>query len=252
PWGWSRGLGPGGWAWRIGLILLVALLAWGTAGFLAFRSAVADANAKITKGAKQALDDPGGGITGTPENTLIIGSDARPGETRARADTIMIMRTDPKAGRIKYLSIPRDFRFDYAQVGASRLGLDRINVALRAGGQRFMIRAVKQLTGLPINHIIIIKFAGLKRVVDSLGGVTVNNPTAIVHCAYPGGTTVSFPKGRVELNGTRALEFARVRKCDDDFHRAARQQALVAALKGKVLSFWNLWRAPGPGPARLP
>jgi len=120
-------------------------------------------------------------------------------------------------------------------------------VALRAGGQRFMIRAVKQLTGLPINHIIIIKFAGLKHVVDSLGGVTVNNPTAIVRCAYPGGTTVSFPKGRVELNGTRALEFARVRKCDDDFHRAARQQALVAALKGKVLSFWNLWRAPWRG-----
>ena len=38
--------------------------------------------------------------------------DARKGKTRSRADTILIMRTDPDSGRIKYLSIPRDWRVD--------------------------------------------------------------------------------------------------------------------------------------------
>ena len=36
-----------------------------------------------------------------------------------------------------------------------------------------MIRAVKQLTGLPIHHLMVIKFNGFPKMVDSLGGVTV-------------------------------------------------------------------------------
>jgi anionic cell wall polymer biosynthesis LytR-Cps2A-Psr (LCP) family protein len=83
--------------------------------------------------------------------------------------------------------------------------------------------------------------------VDALGGVTVNNPTAIENCPYPGGRTVSFPQGRIELDGTRALEYARVRKCDDDLRRALRQQALLSGMRGEVLSLGNLWRAPWQG-----
>ena len=62
--------------------------------------------------ARAALDKPPGGLLGTPTNTLILGVDARKGKTRSRADTILIMRTDPDSGRIKYLSIPRDWRVE--------------------------------------------------------------------------------------------------------------------------------------------
>jgi anionic cell wall polymer biosynthesis LytR-Cps2A-Psr (LCP) family protein len=60
---------------------------------------------------------------------------------------------------------------------------------------------------------------------------------------------VSFPRGKLTLDGARALEYARVRKCDNDFARAARQQALVSALKGKVVSPGSLYRAPWRGAA---
>ena len=85
--------------------------------------------------------------------------------------------------------------------------------------------------------------------VDALGGVTVTNPTAIVNCPYEAGRTVSFPAGRIQLNGPQALEFSRVRKCDTDFNRALRQQAVVAGMKSKVLSLGRLWRAPWRGAA---
>jgi anionic cell wall polymer biosynthesis LytR-Cps2A-Psr (LCP) family protein len=39
----------------------------------------------------------------------------------------------------------------------------------------------------------------------------------------------------------------RVRKCDSDFERARRQQALISALKDRVLSFGSLPRAPWRG-----
>ena len=181
----------------------------------------------------------------TPTNILMVGSDARPGETRSRADTIMIMRLDPDSGRIKYLSIPRDFRV----YSGPRLGHIKITESFYHGGQRGIIRAVRRLTGLPIHHLMVINFRGFPRLVDDLGGVTVYNPTALTDCPYPGGRTVSFPQGNIDLNGERALMYARVRKgsCVSDFARAARQQAVLSALQKKVLSPLSLWNAPWNG-----
>jgi polyisoprenyl-teichoic acid--peptidoglycan teichoic acid transferase len=236
---WSlRGIGVLGWTWRIGVVLLVALLAWGGFGYWALSNADNVANSRVTPAGRRALA-PAGGLLGTPQNILVIGSDARGGEHRARADTIMIMRTDPDAGRIRYLSIPRDFRVDLP-----RMGPQKINAALFFYGQPGIIGAVRRLTGLPIHHIIVIRFQGLARLVDDLGGVTVDNPTALVDCPYPGGIRVSFPKGPVHLDGARALQYVRVRKCDSDLQRAARQQLLVSALKGRVVSLGSLYRAP--------
>ena len=242
---WSfKGLGPGGWVARVAILFLLVFVGWAVMGFIALNGAVKEANAKITPGAESALDPAPGGMLGTPTNTLVLGVDARPGESRSRADTILIMRTNPDTGRISYLSIPRDWRVDLPVVGTQK-----INAAYYFGGQKAMINAVKRLTGVPINHIMIVRFTGFPKMVHALGGVTVNNPTALVDCPYEGGRTVSFPAGRQELDGARALEFARVRKCDGDFSRALRQQAVVAGMKSKVLSPVNLWRAPWQGAA---
>ena len=240
---WSlRGVGPVTWIGRTLLVLLVAFVAWAGFGYWALNGAVGEANGKITESARKALDEPSGGMLGTPTNTLILGVDKRKGKTRSRADTILIMRTDPDSGHIKYLSIPRDWRVELPHYGTQK-----INAAFFFGGQAGMIRAVKRLTGLPINHLIVIKFAGFPKMVDALGGVTVTNPTAIVNCPYEDGKTVSFAAGRIQLDGPQALEFSRVRKCDTDFARALRQQAVVSGMKSKVLSLGGLWRAPWRG-----
>lgn len=239
-----RGLGPGGWVARGLLVLLLAVLVWGGLGFLALNGAVSESNGKITDSARAALDDPGGGMLGTPTNTLILGVDKRRGQTRSRADTILIMRTDPDSGRIKYLSIPRDYRVELPNQGTQK-----INAAFFFSGQAGMIRAVKRLTGLPIHHVIVVKFAGFPTMVDAVGGVTVNNPTALVDCPYEAGRTVSFPAGDIQLSGARALEYARARQgdCGGDFGRALRQQAVVAGLKDRVLAPSNLLFAPWRG-----
>lgn len=245
PWWSLRGLGPRAIARRVALVAVLALCVWLVIGFLTLRSAVNASNDRIQKGVPQLLADQPGGMLSNPTNILMIGSDARPGETRSRADTIMIMRLDPDSGRIKYLSIPRDFRV----YSGPRLGHIKITESFYHGGQRGVIRAVRRLTGLPIHHIMVINFRGFPRLVDDLGGVTVDNPTALTDCPYPGGRTVSFPKGELHLNGERALIYSRVRKgsCVSDFARAARQQAVLGALQKKVLSPLSLWNAPWNG-----
>jgi polyisoprenyl-teichoic acid--peptidoglycan teichoic acid transferase len=241
---WSfRGLGPGGWIGRVVLVLVVGFVFWLGAGYLALRGAVADANSRVTASARKALAPQDGGFLTSPTNTLLIGSDARTGKG-GRADTILIMRTDPNSGRVKYLSIPRDFRVEIPGYGQ-----EKINSAFSIAGQGGIIRAVTRLTGLPIHHIMVINFRGFPRLVNELGGVDVVNPTRLVDCYYENGKSVSFPRGRQRLNGANALAFARVRKCDSDFQRAARQQALVAGIKSEILSFGHLWKAPWQGAA---
>jgi polyisoprenyl-teichoic acid--peptidoglycan teichoic acid transferase len=241
---WSfRGLGPAGWIGRLVALFLAGFLVWAGAGYLALRGAVSDSNTRVTKSAQAALAPQNGGFLTSPTNTLIVGSDARTGKG-GRADTILIMRTDPESGRIKYLSIPRDFRVEIPGYGQ-----EKINSAFSIAGQGGIIRAVTNLTGLPIHHIMVINFRGFPKLVNELGGVDVVNPTALTDCYYENGQSVSFPQGRQRLNGTSALAFARVRKCDDDFRRAARQQALVAGIKSEILSFGHLWKAPWQGAA---
>lgn len=243
---WSlRGLGPGGWIARVAVLLIAGFVVWAFFGYLAIDGAVDEANSKITRSARAALDEPPGGMLGTATNTLILGVDARKGATRSkRADTVLIMRTDPDSGRIKYLSIPRDWR-----VELPAFGTQKINAAFTFGGQAGMIRAVKQVTGLPIHHLMVIKFSGFPKMVDAVGGITVNNPTALVDCPYEAGRTVSFPAGKIEMDGARALEYSRARQgdCGGDFGRALRQQAVVAGLKSEVVATSQLWRAPWRG-----
>ena len=242
---WSlRGLGVWGWTWRVGVLVVIGLLTWGVLGFLSVRGAVGEANSRVSASARRALT-PSAAMLSSPQNTLIVGSDARGGDKTSRADTIMIMRTDPGAGKVKWLSIPRDFR-----VQIPGHGTDKINAAYAYSGQKGIITAVKDLTGLPIHHLVVVKFNGVKNLVDSLGGITVNNPTAVRNCPYPGGP-VSFAAGQIDLDGDQALKFARVRKCDDDFHRAARQQALVAGIKGKFASITQIPWAPWHGAAAI-
>jgi len=91
----------------------------------------------------------------------------------------------------------------------------------------------------------------VKRMVDEMGGVTVNNPTPVRDCPYSGGLTVSFPRGQIELDGERALQYVRVRKCDGDIKRAARQQAFVTGLKAKMASLTSIPVAPWNGAAAI-
>jgi LCP family protein required for cell wall assembly len=240
---WSlRGVGPGGVALRLGAIALALVLLWATLGFLALRGAAASANKRISAGARAALTDPGGGLLGTPQTFLIIGSDADRGRTGARADTVMLMRTNPDTGHIRYLSIPRDLRVEVPGEGHVK-----ITEAYAYRGVRGVIRAIQREIGVPVNHVMVIDFKGVSKMVDAVGGVTVNNPYDLRQCPYPGGRLVTFHRGRINLSGPEALVYVRVRKCDSDLERARRQQLVVAALKSKVLSLSGLLTAPWRG-----
>ena len=211
----------------------------------------------VSPQAARALSDDGNLLTGS--TILVLGSDARTGESidesqsgPSRADSIMLVHAS--LGSVRKLSIPRDI-----EVEIPGHGTGKINAAYAFGGPALTIETVEGFlgNGLQISHLVEVDFEDFPELIDSLGGVTVQNKTRI--CSPPFDNFwkgFRLRKGEHELDGRRALGFARVRKnnCapgEDDRARAARQQEVLRAIGDAATSpsaFLRLplvsWRAP--------
>ena len=239
------------------LLVLVLLVAWGVAGYLSFSSGVSAANKRLDPKTRAALADQSGLLLSHATNILVLGTDNGPGAQRQgdrHSDSIMLLRTDPKHHRLSYLSIPRDMVVPIPGVGTAK-----INAAMQSGGPALAIRTIHDLTGLPINHVIVVNFADFQDLIDALGGVTIDVPSPILSDRFdcPYGTQAEcqrwqgwrFAKGSQHMDGRRALIYSRVRvnrldPGESDFTRQARQQAVTQAVTAKLTSFGTLLKAP--------
>ena len=194
---------------------------------------------------------------GAGTNVLIIGTDERvgfPGEG-VRGDTLIVAHYDTWGRWVSLLSIPRD-----SQVNLLDIGETKINVAYgqgyaragelfgagttpQQGGMALAAQTVESLLqlgdrGQQIDHMAVINFDGFARIIDALGGVTIDVPRYILDSEYPtedfGYQTVEFQPGVQQMDGERALIYARTRHDSSDFDRGARQQQVMRAMIDEV------------------
>jgi polyisoprenyl-teichoic acid--peptidoglycan teichoic acid transferase len=236
PIGWRRGILLG-----LGIVVL-GLAVWLYLGYRAFSSEMAKANARVPKSTRAALTPAGGSILTTPQISLIMGSDSRGTNALAgaRADSILLFRTDPGKHLLSMLSIPRDL---YVPIPGH--GRSKINAAFAWGGPPLLIRTVKRFTGLPVNHLVLVDFGGFKDLIDSMGGVTIDNPYKVVSSKPFDGYYWHFKKGVIHLDGRHALAYSRIRETtnprDSDITRTERQQRVMQALEHQLSSPWNIF-----------
>lgn len=173
----------------------------------------------------------------TPASTwLILGSDERDGSTNFggvddvsgyRTDTILVL-TKPKSSPSSLISIPRD----------SLMNVDdqymKINAVAQLVGKKALVGEIEQLTGQKIDHVAQVKFGGLQKVVDALGGVELCYDQD-VQDAYSG---LNWTAGCHNADGSTALSFSRMRYADatGDFGRNARQRQVISAIVKKASS----------------
>jgi LCP family protein required for cell wall assembly len=250
-----------GWIVFAVLVLAIVLaIVWTVLGYLALRRGVEDANERVDARVKAALTPQDGLLLSNPSNVLLIGIDrgASPGrEGRGRADSIVLVRTDPDEHRVALLSIPRDLRVEIPGHGP-----DKINTAFSLGGAALTIETVEGVTGLDINHVAVVDFGAFADVIDALGGVTIDVPRRIVSNRFdcPFATPAEcrrwsgwrFPRGEQRLDGKRALVFSRIRENqldpnESDITRGGRQQQVVQAIADEVVAFGSFLRLPFMG-----
>jgi LCP family protein required for cell wall assembly len=162
------------------------------------------------------------------QRVVLLGSDAR-GDEVSRSDTIVVT----KAGG-GMLAVPRDTLVDIPGVGE-----DKINAAYANGGPELTAETLENLTGLRLNHYVVVDFGGVEEIVDAMGGITleVDNPINV----GIDGRRVSIPAGTQELDGLQALAFVRYRGGPTaDIGRIGRQQKFLRELASQSTSPANL------------
>jgi LCP family protein required for cell wall assembly len=168
---------------------------------------------------------------------LCLGSDARPGQrmTGTRGDAIQLVGLNLKTGAGTIIGVPRD---SYVPIAGH--GRNKINASMVFGGPQLMASSVSHLIGIRPDYVFTTGFIGFRRMVDTIGGVTVWSRYAFSDPVRPQG----YHHGWNNLNGFQAEIFGRVRHPlpHGDFDRSADQEELLRAILRKVRA-----RADQPG-----
>ena len=162
-------------------------------------------------------------------NYVLLGSDSRdPGnEGNGRSDTMMLVHLDAKRTKAYIVSFPRDM-----YVNIPGYGKNKINAAFAFGGAPLAVRTLENLTGVRMDHVVLIDFDGFIRLTEDLHGVTVTNKTAFTSHGF------DYPKGKITVAGEEALWFVRERHQlpGGDLDRAENQRNVIKAIVQKGLS----------------
>jgi LCP family protein required for cell wall assembly len=191
-----------------------------------------------------------------PLNILVMGSDTRDGEGNnidnltgggERSDTTIMFHLSANREFAYGISIPRDTLVDrpdcYAKNGDVIPGATDAmwNDAFSVGGPACTMQQFEQLTGIRLDHYVVLDFAGFQDMVDAIDGVEVCIPEDISDPAHG----INIPAGTREIEGKEALNYVRARYTlgdGSDIGRIKRQQAFIAAMANKVLARGTLAR----------
>jgi LCP family protein required for cell wall assembly len=187
-------------------------------------------------------------------NILLVGSDQRPGDGTYNTDTLIVVSIDPTTKQVAMFSLPRDSSnlplppgpLSRAYNGVYPNKINSLFTAVRnrgdlvAGNSKTRgFNALKLVLGnlyqLDIKYFVEVNFDGFKKVVDAMGGVTINVQVPVIDDSYPSDTgrhaRVYIPAGIQHMTGAQALVYARSRHGSDDFDRGYRQQRVLTSLR---------------------
>lgn len=174
-------------------------------------------------------------------SVLLIGADQRLDQIKYNTDSLILASVDPETQRICLLSIPRDTR-----VAIPGHGYVKINSVVVLTDLPTLQKIVEELTGEEISGYVQTNFQGFKKVIDTLGGITIDvekdmyYETGDVEDGY-----INLHKGVQRLDGAKALQYARFRHdALADISRTARQQVVLKAVAKEMFQLGTLPKLP--------
>ncbi len=179
-------------------------------------------------------------------NILVMGSDTRQGigtdeygtdtvEGGAHSDTNLLVHLSADRSNAYVVSIPRDSMTmapkDCADPASTVADgeMRQWNYNFNKGGPGCVVKTFEGLTGIFVDHFVVIDFRGFQEMVDGLGGVDVCLPEPIKDAD----AHLDLPAGKQRLDGKQALGYVRVRKTvgdGSDLGRIKRQQAFMSSM----------------------
>ncbi|MFE4513304.1 LCP family protein [Kitasatospora sp. NPDC056783] len=248
------------------------IVAWSTAGVLVVLAGVGgaiylklNANIKSFDGDAIARNRPpeaqADADGNKPVNVLLIGSDSRGknnsdlggGEDGgARSDTTILLHVYADHKHAVGISIPRNAM---VQMPSCKLpngkwtkggNTDLFNAAFSMGGSddgnpACTQNTVEKVTGIRVDHTLVVDFNGFAAMTKAVGGVDICLPKPIyegdINPKLPKKGDVVLPQGKQTVEGQQALDYVRLRHGigdGSDIGRMMRQQAFLSSLATKI------------------
>lgn len=162
-------------------------------------------------------------------NILLIGLDEG-----GRSDLVMLLSVNQqKDGRQwTLIPFPRDLYLDVPGNGKNKL-----SAVYSLGGGALCAKTIAQNFNLSVDDYVAVDYAGVERVIDRLGGISVEitEHEAPLINRYSGESSEKYLKaGRQTLTGKQALYYARIRSLDGELMRNQREQAVVSSIISKM------------------
>lgn len=159
-------------------------------------------------------------------NIALFGVDSADVST-GRSDSIIIATIDTIHKKLKLTSVMRD-----SYVNISGIGNDKINHAYAFGGPQLAIKTLNENFNLNIEDFVAVNFDSLPKIIDMIGGVTVDiTSEEVSHIPGISGA------GTYNLNGAQALSYSRIRYATGgDYVRTERQRTILTKIFEKILT----------------
>ena len=192
-------------------------------------------------------------------NILLLGYGGPGHDGPYLTDSIMLLSIRPAMREAIMISLPRDLWVKIPALPRNGYLMGKLNNAYAigtdhknypnvrsdwktdTGGGDLAAATVSQVTGQPIDYWVGVDFKAFRDVVNALGGVRIDVPTALDDPYFPAGEStgrmhIRIAAGWQQFDGERALAYARSRETTSDFDRSRRQQLVMLAVRQRVLS----------------
>ncbi|MEE2040350.1 LCP family protein [Nocardiopsis sp. CT-R113] len=182
-------------------------------------------------------------------NILLLGTDERAGDDASynelngiRPDVLVVVSINVDQGGVTMVNMPRDLIVDMPDCapndeapGVAAGTVDQLNHAMTYGGMDCQGNTVETLTGIHLDHMVMVDFAGFQNIVDSVGGIEMCVPEPIDDPK----AHLRLDAGMQTLDGEQALGLARSRDSTEqgsDLNRIENQQRMIGAILREVTS----------------
>ncbi|MER6104869.1 LCP family protein [Streptomyces sp. NPDC001832] len=187
----------------------------------------------LTLGDRKMADHKANAAGQTPLNILLIGSDARDSNENQKlggaketfgapplADVQMLLHLSADRSNMSVISMPRDTLLKIPKCTDPKTGhvypattdLTMTNETLDRGGPGCTVATWYELTGITIDHFMMIDFAGVVSMADAIGGVPVCvKGNVYSHTSGGKGSGLKLEKGTTKVKGKQALQWLRTR-----------------------------------------
>lgn len=166
------------------------------------------------------------------DNILLIGTDERDEEfTRSRADSMMILSINSRENTLRLVSLERAIGVSIPDVGD-----DWLTHVFAYGGPELLLQTIRSYFKVDVSRYVRVNFYVFETAITDIGGVEIDLSEAEAEWLNDIAQEDKFEEGLNRFDGPTALQYARIRKLDSDWHRIERQRKVIQAAIDQALT----------------